>query len=167
MPSHAFLEKKSLDPKLAYAPIGERLKSSRLLVLTNLAAVDGTLFAFAASGAFTDFGGAALVGLTVIGGAGAWSAARDEFARPKGVADWLALAALAFLSTFAAVAVALAGAELGTRVALTFIPIAAGIAVLMIAVEIAGLRLPRLRGVGLPAVVLVLGGALEVVASIL
>ncbi len=133
-------------------------------MLTNLAAIDGTLFALAAGGALADFGGSALIGLTVIGGAGAWSAARDEFARPKVVQDWVALALLAVLSTVAAAAVALAGAELGSRMDLVAIPIAAGVAVLLIACEIGGVRLPRVRGVGMPAIALFAGIVLEVLA---
>lgn len=131
--------------------------------MTSLPAVDGTIFALAAQGAFDSVGGAVLAGLTVIAGASAWMAARREFADDAGAP---ALALVAAASTLAAVAAAVAGATVGARVELTVFPAAAGVSLMVIAAEVAGLRVPRLARVPLPAACVAIGALAEVAAWI-
>lgn len=136
-----------------------RAFSSKLLLMTSLPAVDGTIFALAARGTFGTLGGATLAGLTVIAGASAWAAARHEFGRE---ADRVALALVALASTLGAALSAAAGAAFGARAALEIFPTAAGLAVLAIAAEVLGARLPRAGRVPFPAVIVAAGALGEV-----
>lgn len=128
--------------------------------MTSLPALDGTLFALGARGALGDPAEAAFAGLTVIAGAGAWIAARAEFRDRK---DAAGLALLAGLSTLAAVAAAWAGAEFGAALALRWFPPAAGLALLALAADAAGLA----RAGRFAAAFVVGGVVLEVVARTL
>lgn len=85
---------------------------SRLFLSTALPSVDGTLAAIAAGGGLATAHGATVAGLTVIAGAGAWSAARREFA---GGGHARTLVVLAVASTALAVAAAWGGAAASAR----------------------------------------------------
>lgn len=139
------------------------LRGSNLLVLTSLAAVDGTIFLLAAGGALSTASGAIVAGLTVIGGAGAWLTARDEYGRRElSRRDWAEMATVAALAVAATVAAAAAGAWLAGAVQLTVLPHAAGLVILLVAAEIYGVELPRLRGLPLTVVTLIAAILLEV-----
>lgn len=167
-------------PSLVEAVRG--LRGSNLLVLTTLGAIDGTVFLLAASGALATWSGAVVAGLTVVAGAGAWIAAREEFVQRGGRSDgrrgrqrsadgagraaldraaWLRLAAIACVAIAATVAAAWAGAALAGRIELHVLPTAAGVVLLLVAAEVAGLDLPRPRGLPLPVAALLGAVALE------
>ena len=117
--------------------------------------------ALAASGRLNDLGGAVTVGLTVIAGAGSWLAARQAFPR-VGPADLASLVVLGVATLAATVASVWLGTALGTALTLHVLPKAAGIVLLAVAADVAGVPLPKLRGLPLPLVVLAASGVLEV-----
>jgi len=130
-----------------------------LFVVTLLSAVDGSLLALGASGQLDSLGGAVAVGLTVIAGAGSWVAAREAFGNGvRSRADVAVLVALALATLAATVASVWLGSSVGRALTLHVLPKAAGVAVCLVAAELAGLRLPRPLRLPLPA--LVLAGAL-------
>ena len=133
-----------------------------LFMLCTLAAMDGTIALLAAGGRLSTWGGAVAAGLTTIAGAGAWIAARQAFGgRRRTARDYGLLTLLGAVTAGAAVAAASLGALIGSR-HLEFLPKAAGLALLLVAAEVAGLRVPRAKGVPLPLVVALAGGVLEV-----
>jgi hypothetical protein len=151
-------------PAAAAPPASNRPRLGNLYLLTLLSTVDGSLVVLAAGGHLSSLGGAVAVGLTVIAGAGSWLAARQAFSgRRPGGADLRALAALGLITTAATVASVWLGTALGTSVALHVMPKAAGIALFLVAAEVGGLRVPRLRGIPL-APLAVAGSALAEVA---
>jgi hypothetical protein len=145
-------------------PAAARPALGNLYLLTLLSTVDGSLVVLAAGGQLSSLGGAVAVGLTVIAGAGSWLAARQAFAgRRPGGADLRALGALGLVTAAATVASVWLGTTLGNAVALHVLPKAAGVALFLVAAEVGGLRVPRLRGVPL-APLAVAGAALAEVA---
>lgn len=141
--------------------------ASAVFVLTLLSAVDGSLLALAAAGQLETLGGALTVGLLVIAGAGSWLAARSAFGgRPRDGRDWAVLAGLGVLTLASTAMAAWLGQTLAQAVTLHVLPKAAGVVVLLVAAEVAGLRLPKLaRGrLPLPLAALALGAVLEVAA---
>lgn len=148
----------------AARPAGDRSGVSSLFALTLLSAVDGSLLALAAAGELETLGGALTVGLLVIAGAGSWLAARSAFGgRRRTGRDWATLAALGALTLASTLAAAWLGQGLAQAVSLHVLPKAAGVVLLLVAAEVAGLRLPRLAGGRLswPMAALALGLALE------
>ncbi len=141
-----------------------RTSPATVLLMTTLAACDGTILLMAAKGTLNSWSAAATVGLTVVSGAGAWIAARQAFAHRQGFRDWLVLAAMAATTIVATVMAAAAGAWLGNAVELTVLPRAVGIVLLLIAAEVGGLRLPRAGRVPLPVAGTGAAGGLEVMA---
>jgi hypothetical protein len=140
---------------------------SSLFGLTLLSAVDGSLLALAAAGQLETLGGALAVGLLVIAGAGSWLAARAAYGgRRRDGRDWATLAALGAITAASTAAAAWLGQGLAQAVTLHVLPKAAGVVALLVAAEVAGLRLPRLaRGrVSLPFGALGAGLVLEAVA---
>lgn len=140
-----------------------RSATATLFLLTLLSTVDGSLVALAATGNLSSLGGALTAGLTVIAGVGSWVAAQQAFAgssRKTALRGLLALGVLTLAATLASVYV---GARLATAVQLHILPKAAGIAILLLAGEVAGLRLPKLRGVPAPVAAVAGGVGLEVV----
>lgn len=139
------------------------VRGSNLLVLTSLAAVDGTIFLLAAGGALSSLGGALVAGLTVIGGAGAWLTAREEYGRREmAPRDWVEIGSVAAIAIPATVAAAAAGAWLAGAVQLVVLPYAAGVVILLVAAQIYGVELPDLRGLPLTIVTLIAAIVLEV-----
>lgn len=144
------------------------IRGSHLLVLTTLGAVDGTIFLMAASGALSHLQGALVAGLTVVGGAGAWLTAQEEFgSAPLSGAERIRLATIAAVAVGATLLAAALGAYIAGAVQLVVLPKAAGLVLLIVAVEIAGVDLPKLRGLPLAVVALVGAIVLEVTAWIL
>lgn len=134
-----------------------------LFTLTLLSAADGSLVALAAAGRLESLGGALTVGLLVVAGAGSWLAARSAFAgRRRTGHDWFLLGSLGVLTLAATAGSAWLGVTLGQAVTLHVVPKAAGIALLAIAAEVAGLRVPRPARVPLAIHVLALAGLVEV-----
>lgn len=136
--------------------------AGNLFLLTVLSTVDGSLVALAATGRLSTWGGAVTAGLTVIAGAGSWIAARQALAATSRPAALRMLAILGAVTLAATLASVYVGTRLATAVQLHVVPKAAGVAVLLVATEVAGLRLPRVRGVPAPLVALVGGVGLEV-----
>lgn len=130
-------------------------------MLTCLGALDGTIVVLAASGRLSSLTAAILVGLTVVSGTGAWITARNVFAGRKGWHANALFAGLAVISIAAVLAAAWLGTAIGTAVELHVLPKVAGIVLVLIAAEVGGIHLPRLRHAPLPAVALVFGLALE------
>lgn len=139
------------------------LRGSNLLVLTSLAAVDGTIFLLAAGGALSTLSGAIVAGLTVIGGAGAWLTAREEYGRREmAPRDWVEIGTVAAIAIPATILAAAAGAWLAGVVELVVLPHVAGVVIVLVAAEIYGVDLPDLRGLPLTIVTLIAAIALEV-----
>jgi hypothetical protein len=152
----------ALTPALA-----PRSGVSSVFALTLLSAVDGSLLALAAAGQLETFGGALTVGLIIIAGAGSWLAARSAFGgRRRDGRDWATLGALGALTVASTAAAAWLGQGLAQAVTLHVVPKAAGVVLLLVAAEVAGLRLPRLAGgrVPLPIAALAVGLVLEAAA---
>jgi hypothetical protein len=140
---------------------------SNLFGLTLLSAVDGSLLALAAAGQLETLGGALAVGLLVIAGAGSWLAARVAYGgRRRDGRDWATLAALGAITATSTAAAAWLGQGLAQAMTLHVLPKAAGVVALLVAAEVAGLRLPRLaKGrVSLPFAALGVGIVLEAAA---
>ena len=130
-------------------------------MLTCLGALDGTIMVLAASGRLSSLSAAILVGLTVISGTGAWITARNVFANRQGWSGNLLFGGLAATSIAAVLAAAWLGSTLGAAVQLHVLPKVAGIVLVLIAAEVGGIRLPRIRHAPLPAVALLAGLLLE------
>lgn len=141
-----------------------RLPRSGLLALTCIASLDGTMVMLAATGALSSWPGAIVAGLTAIAGAGSWLAARHEFSgRRLGRQDLALLAAIALVATAVALLAAAVGARLASAAGdLVVVPRVAGIVLLLLALDIGGIRVPRLARVPLAPLVLALGIAAEV-----
>lgn len=138
------------------------LASSRLLFLTSLPAVDGTLFVLAATGRIASPASAALAGLTIIAGTNAWLAAREEHRELRTRDAWWKLAGIAGVSTALALVAAAAGGLVGSRLQLQALHLAAGATLLLLAAETLGARLPRLARLPLATWVLSAGVVAEV-----
>lgn len=139
-----------------------RAAGSSVLFLTSIASLDGTVFVLAASGQLASLTGALVTGLTVVAGVGSWLAARDEFsARRLTREDALALALMGALVVAATVAAALLGARAAETLTLRVLPRAAGVILGLLALEMAGLRAPRIANVPPTLVVLAAAAALE------
>jgi hypothetical protein len=140
-----------------------------VFALTLLSAVDGSLLALAAAGQLETLGGALSVGLLVVAGAGSWLAARSAFGgRSRGRRDWAMLGVLGALTLASTVAAAWLGQSLAQAATLHVLPKAAGVVALLVAAEVAGLRLPRLAGgrLPLPFAALAVGAVLEVAVGV-
>jgi hypothetical protein len=136
---------------------------SDLYAFTLLSAVDGSLVALAAAGHLDSIGGALTVGLLVIAGAGSWLAARTAFGgRRRTRRDWLLLGVLGVATLAATAASAWLGLTLGRALTLHVLPKAAGLALFVLAAEVAGLKVPRLGRVPIPVLVLGAAALLEV-----
>ncbi len=142
------------QPKASAAP------APHLLGMTCLSSVDGTIPMLAASGAFANPATSATLGLTVVAGIGAWITAWQAYPEKLGRQDWLRLGAYAGITMLVTLAAAWLGAALAP--AMHVLPYVAGVVVLLIAMQIAGLRLPRLGKVPLPLGVVAAGMLLEV-----
>lgn len=135
-----------------------------VFMMCTLAAVDGTVLLLAASGRLSSPAGAMVVGLNVIAGAGAWLAARDAFAgRSWHAADVGALAALGVAIIGSTVAAAWLGLRLGA-IDLVVLPKAAGLVLLLIGAQIAGVRLPHPARLPLPVFATVSAVVLELLS---
>lgn len=135
-----------------------RAAGSSLLFLTSISSLDGTVFLLAASGQLATPLGALVTGLTVVAGVGSWLAARAEFsARRLTREDAFALALMGALVVALTAGAALLGARLAGTLTLRIVPKAAGVVLGLIALEMAGARLPRVARV--PPAALVLGAA--------
>ena len=157
-------------PQIPAAADGANAPSPRrglgtLYLLTLLSTVDGSLLLLAANGQLSSLGGALVVGLTVIAGAGSWLAARQAFDGRRSANDWLALGVLGVLTLAATVVSVWLGATLGSALTLHVLPKAGGVVLLLVAAEVAGLRLPKTRGVPLPLAAIAAAGVLEGVAQ--
>lgn len=137
-----------------------RAARHRLLLVTAAPALNGSVVTLAASGGLGD--PLVLVGLalTGIGGAGAFTLASLEFG-PRG--DRPLLWAIAALSTVLIVSAALAGALLSAAER-PWLRIGGGLAALAVAAQVAGLRVPTLRGVPAPLALAGAGAFLEVLS---
>lgn len=149
-------------PKPRLPPAAARPVSS-LFVLTLLSAVDGSLLALAAAGRLASLAGAVTVGLVVVAGAGSWLAANQAFAgRRRTRSDWTALGLLGALTLVSTLASVWLGTRLGDALTLHVLPKGAGVVLFLVGAEVAGLRLPKLGRVSLPALGLGIALALEV-----
>lgn len=148
------------------APHQEALRNERgvrnLVLLTCLGAVDGSILVLAAAGRLADTWTALAVGLTVVSGAGAWIAARQAFHGPKHLRDYALLGGVGALSIAATLLAAWLGVALGTAVSLHVLPRAAGVVMCLIALEVGGVRLPRVAGAPLPVAAVAVAVLLEV-----
>lgn len=134
--------------------------SSRLLGMTCMSSLDGTVPVLAAQGALGNPFSAVAIGLTIIAGIGAWIAAWQAFPGRIGRSAWPRLAAYAAITMAITLAAAALGSALGSH--LVVLPKAAGAVILLIALQVGGLRLPTLRGIGLPSLVVLAGVIVEV-----
>lgn len=129
-----------------------------LLTMTSMASIDGTVPLLAANGMLATASGSVAVGLTVIAGIGAWIAAWQRYPKIRGK-QWLSLLPVALASAGITLLAAAFGLVAGEH--LVILPKAAGIVLLLIAAQMAGLKVPGLRTAKLHAspVVLVLAAA--------
>jgi hypothetical protein len=132
-----------------------------LLMLTCLGALDGTIMLLAATGRLNSAAAAVLVGLTVVSGTGAWIAARSVFAGRDGWSGNLLLLGMAAISIGATLGATWLGLTIGTAVQLHILPKVAGIVLMLVAMEVGGVRLPKVHNASLPALALVSGLLLE------
>ncbi len=122
-----------------------------LFVLTLLSAVDGSLLALAAAGRLRSLTDAVTIGLVVVAGAGSWLAANQAFAgRRRTHHDWGLLAGLGALTLASTVLSVWLGTQLGAALTLHVLPKGAGLVLLLVGAEVAGLRLPRAGRLPLP-----------------
>ncbi len=142
------------QPKASAAP------APRLLGMTCLSSVDGTIPMLAATGAFANPATSAALGLTVVAGIGAWITAWQAYPDKLAGKDWLRLGLYAGITMLVTLAAAWLGAVVAP--ALVVLPFVAGLVVLLIALQIAGIQLPRLGKAPLPIVVVLAGLLLEV-----
>lgn len=142
---------------------------SSLLMMTTLGAVDGTIVLLAANGVLSTLAGALVTGLMVMAGAGAWIVARQVYGgRRRTGRDRLVLASIAVTTSLATVAAAWLGDWAGQSIRFHVLPRAVGLVLLLVAMEVGGLRLPRvphLRNVPLPVLALAIAGIAEGVAQ--
>jgi len=139
---------------------------SSLFGLTLLSAVDGSLLALAAAGQLETLGGALAVGLLVIAGAGSWLAARVAYGgRRRDGRDWATLAALGAITVASTAAAAWLGQGIAQAMTLHVLPKAAGVVALLVAAEVAGLRLPRLAKGRVPLPFAALGAGIVLEAA--
>lgn len=141
-----------------------RQNPTTVLAITLLGALDGTIVVLSARGYFNEIGSAIAVGLTVIAGAGAWITARQSFHGVRVRNQWRVLAIMALVSSLATAGAAWLGGELGA-LTLLVLPRVAGLVLLLIALEVGGLSLPRIQRIPLPALLIVAGFAAEGVAQ--
>lgn len=126
-----------------------------------LSIVDGSLLALGQAGAFDSVGSALAVGLTVLAGAGSWMAAQSSFAgRRRTRADAAALTVLGALMAVGAVGSAWLALQAGSF-ELQVLPQLAGWIILLVAGDVAGLPLPRVGSVPLPAATAAAGAVAE------
>jgi hypothetical protein len=132
-------------------------------LVTLLSTVDGSLLLLAATGRLSSLGSSIVVGLTIIAGAGSWLAARQAFAgRRPGRGDVAALTLLGAITASATVASVWLGTTLAGAVTLHVMPKAAGLVLFLVAADVAGLRVPRVRGFPLAVVAVGASALLEV-----
>lgn len=137
--------KPRLPPAAASRPV------SSLFILTLLSGIDGSLLALAAAGRLTRLADAVTIGLVVVAGAGSWLAANQAFAgRRRTHHDWGVLASLGVLTLGSTVASVWLGTQLGAALTLHVVPKGAGLVLLLIGAEVAGVRLPRVGRLPLP-----------------
>lgn len=143
-------------------PVLRAALSSRLFLMTTLAAATGQVSLLAAEGALASPGVVVTVGLTVVAGVGAFLTAIEEarLGDARGRRVFTATAVLSILVNVAAAGVGVAFAQLVTvEHARYFAALALG----LIAVEIASQRTLTLpHGVPLPGVLVVVGVLVEV-----
>lgn len=140
-----------------------RAALGNVYLVTLLSTVDGSLLLLATTGRLSSLGSSIAVGLTIIAGAGSWLAARQAFAgrRPRR-RDLAALATLGAVTVAATVASVWLGTTLAKGVTLHVMPKAAGIVLFLVAADVAGLRVPRVRGLPLAVVAIGASALLEV-----
>lgn len=138
-----------------------RQNPTTLLAITILGALDGTIVILSARGALNSLTGALTVGLTVIGGAGAWITARQTFQGTRIRNQWRILAIMALTTSLATVGAAWVGQQI-QDVSLLILPRMAGLVLLLISLEVGGLSLPRIRKIPLPVAFVATGALLEV-----
>lgn len=150
-------------PKPRLPPAAAR---TNLFVLTLLSAVDGSLIALAAAGYLDSPAEAIAIGLVVVAGVGSWLAAHQAFAgRPRGRADWSVLAILGVATLASTVAAVWLGQAIGAALTLHVLPKGAGLVLFLVSAEVAGLRLPRVGRVPLPALGLGAAAFVEVLVQ--
>lgn len=139
------------DPAPRNGPARPSRPVTSLFILTLLSAVDGSLLALAAAGRLRSLTDAVTIGLVVVAGAGSWLAANQAFAgRRRTHHDWGLLAGLGALTLASTVLSVWLGTQLGAALTLHVLPKGAGLVLLLVGAEVAGLRLPRAGRLPLP-----------------
>ena len=147
--------------------LAARVASSNLFFLTIVASLDGSVFLLAASGKLSTPTGAILAGLTVVAGVGSWIAARAEYGnRTLDRVDYALLSLKAAIVTATTIAAAALGILVaGTGRTFVVLPIGGGVVFALLALEVSGLPVPRVRRVPLPFFALGLFVIAEVTAQ--
>lgn len=152
----------NMKPSSVPAATATPTRPDRLLFFTSISALDGTIATLAATGVLATLSGAIVAGLTVIAGAGAWLTAHQTYAhRPLTRKDRTGLSLLVLFASLATLIAATLGHSLSTLEP-TLLPKAAGIALLLVALELTGIRLPRRGPLSLPLALITTALALEV-----
>lgn len=141
------------QPKASAAP------APHLLGMTCLSSVDGTIPMLAATGAFANPATSATLGLTVVAGIGAWITAWQAYPGKLTGQDWMRLGSYAGITMLVTLAAAWLGATLAP--ALVILPYVTGLVVLLIALQIGGVKLPKLGKAPLPLATVAGGILLE------
>lgn len=139
---------------------GPKRADADLLWMTSLSSLDGTIPLLAAQGRFGSATQSVAIGLTIVAGIGAWVAAWQAFPQRPGRRDLLGLLGVAALSSGLTVAAVAAGTRWGHH--LHVLPHVVGGVILLIALQVAGFRLPRLGRVGPPGALVLGAAAVEV-----
>lgn len=142
----------------------EQTAQRNLLLFTSVSSLDGTVMLLAAGGALSSTAGAAVAGLTVVAGAGAWLSARDAFRSGLGGGAWRRLLSVALPAMVLTLIATLVGTQVG-GVALTVLPKVAGVALLFVAAEVTWGRAVRIGRVPVALALLLVGIPLEVLGA--
>lgn len=131
------------------------------LLLTAMPALNGTVATLASQGALREPAVLAALALAGIAGPGAFAVASLDFgSRGRAPGARALLAAIALLSTALVALAAALGSALGAADA-RWLRLFGGAALLVVALQVAGLRVPEPRGVPLPLALALAGLAAE------
>ncbi len=138
----------------------DRADAPHLLWMTSLSSIDGTIPLLAAQGHFDSPGAAAAIGLTMVAGIGAWIAAWQAFPKRPGRRELAAITAMIAASSALTILAVAAGIRWGHH--LHVLPHIVGAVVMLVAAQVAGLRLPRIGHLGPPVLLILAASVVEV-----
>ena len=140
------------------------LLGSQLLLLTSLNAFDGNALAMGSTGAISNPMVSAIYGLTCIAGVGAFAVAITELGTEQRTAKWQLFVSMAAISSVLVITAVTLGGVIGNTFDARFVQIFGGMAVFLIGLMIAGVKIPSLKYFPTPLVIVSVGIIMEVIA---